>query len=379
MIQILIVDDEKIIRERLKNILTLDNYKVFTAETGAKGLAICQKEKIEIALIDLRMPDIDGIKVLREIKKKSKLTEVIIITGHGGIKTAIEALKEGSFRYMQKPIDYDELAIHIKAALTKQKQQKKMDAYVRDLEKAINEKNKELKLREKAEKALKQFSRQKLYAREEEKKKLSIRLHNEIGSFMVDTTSAILLIEEDIRNNAKNLDIVEIAQTKMKIKKMAEKLRDICIEIRPPDINMIGLKGAISELIGRVSETKREIYFDVDLPSEENIKDWGKMIIYRIVQESLNNALKHAKAENIKIFVKRDNDKVNILIADDVIGFDINKMQKKASRRLGLKIMKEEAESLGAPLLIDSRPGHGTSIKTAFTVKALQTEENYAY
>ena len=154
MIKILIIDDEKIIRTRLKNLLDIDNYAVFTAETGAKGLAICQKEKIEIALIDLRMPDIDGIKVLREIKKKSKLTEVIIITGHSGIKTAIEALKEGAFRYMQKPIDYDELTIYIKTAMEKQEQQKKIDAYVANLEKAIKEKNKELKLREQAEKEL---------------------------------------------------------------------------------------------------------------------------------------------------------------------------------------------------------------------------------
>jgi len=121
---------------------------------GQKALLLSKRKKIQIALVDLKMSYMDGIELLREIKKKSKLTEVIIITGHSGIKTAIEALKEGAFRYMQKPIDYDELTIYIKTAMEKQEQQKKIDAYVANLEKAIKEKNKELKLREQAEKEL---------------------------------------------------------------------------------------------------------------------------------------------------------------------------------------------------------------------------------
>ena len=70
MTKILVIDDEKIIRERLKNLLDLDGYETFTAEDGQKGLDIFQKENTEIALVDIKMPGMDGIEVLNKIIRK---------------------------------------------------------------------------------------------------------------------------------------------------------------------------------------------------------------------------------------------------------------------------------------------------------------------
>ena len=136
MAKVLVIDDEKIIRDRMKKILGLDGYETFTAEDGEKGLEIFHKEKPEIALVDVKMPGMDGIEVLKNIKEKSEVTEVIIITGHGGVETAIDALKQGAFGYIQKPVEYDELAIEIKKALEKQEIQKKLDEYLNDIERA---------------------------------------------------------------------------------------------------------------------------------------------------------------------------------------------------------------------------------------------------
>ena len=80
------------------------------------------------------------IEVLKIIKKISNRTEVILITGHGGADTAIEALKEGAFSYIQKPVEYDELEIEIRKAIEKQEMQKKLDEYVNNLEKSIKSK-----------------------------------------------------------------------------------------------------------------------------------------------------------------------------------------------------------------------------------------------
>lgn len=150
MAKILIIDDEKIIRERLKNLLELDGFEAFAAENGREGLEVFQKEKPEIMLVDIKMPGIDGIEVLKKIKKETKKTEIIIITGHGEIDTAIQALKAGAFSYIRKPIEYDELEIDIKKALDKQEMQRKLEEYVQKIE----EKSQMLELaKEKAEAA----------------------------------------------------------------------------------------------------------------------------------------------------------------------------------------------------------------------------------
>ena len=146
--KILVIDDEEIIRKRLKKLLTLDGHQVFTAENGQQGLDISQKMKkekqdpIKVALVDIKMPGMDGIEVLKRIKKSSPQTEVITITGHGTIESAIQALKKGAFDYITKPIEYDELALDISRALEKQKiiterkqMEKKLKEKISDLEK----------------------------------------------------------------------------------------------------------------------------------------------------------------------------------------------------------------------------------------------------
>ncbi len=154
MTKVLVIDDEKIIRERLKKLLELDDYETFTAGDGEEGLKIFNEEKPEIALVDIKMPGMDGIEVLRKIREDTEETQVILITGHGGVETAIQALKEGAFGYIQKPIEYDELEIEIKKALEKQGMQRKLDEYVDNLKKAVKEKTEELAKRKLVEEAL---------------------------------------------------------------------------------------------------------------------------------------------------------------------------------------------------------------------------------
>jgi len=119
--KILIVDDEKMIRERLKRLLEMDDFEVLTAEDGEKALNSFRQENPKIVIADIKMPGMDGIEILKAIKSESDKTEVIMMTGHGGIDTAIQALKAGAFSYIQKPVEYDELEIDINRALERQR------------------------------------------------------------------------------------------------------------------------------------------------------------------------------------------------------------------------------------------------------------------
>lgn len=130
MTTILIIDDEEIIRNRLKRLLELEDYVVFAAENGSMGLQQFEQINPNIVLLDVHMPGMNGIEVLGKIKEKDTSTEVILITGHGGVSTAIKAMRKGAFGYIQKPIDFDELEIDIKRALEKQALQKALDDHI---------------------------------------------------------------------------------------------------------------------------------------------------------------------------------------------------------------------------------------------------------
>ncbi|MCB4791432.1 MAG: response regulator [Elusimicrobia bacterium] len=130
MVKVLVIEDEKLSREKLKKLIASEGYEAFSAEDGKSGLEVYSLEKPDIIIVDVRMPDISGLEVLARIKNESKMTEVIIMTGHGGTETAVKALREGAFDYITKPIDFDELEISIKKAAEKQEMQRRLDEFV---------------------------------------------------------------------------------------------------------------------------------------------------------------------------------------------------------------------------------------------------------
>lgn len=114
---ILITDDEKSIRNTLREILEFENYNIMEAENGEKALATIQKEKIDLVILDIKMQGMDGIEVLEKIKKMEPGLPVIMISGHGTIKIAVEATKLGAFDFLEKPPDLNRLLISIRNGL----------------------------------------------------------------------------------------------------------------------------------------------------------------------------------------------------------------------------------------------------------------------
>jgi len=102
---ILIVDDEKDFCTILSDSLSQDKYRVVTAFNGKTGLELAKKERPDLMLLDIKMPGMDGIEVLRKIKKMKKEIVVIMFTGYGTLETAREAMKLGAYDYVTKPVD----------------------------------------------------------------------------------------------------------------------------------------------------------------------------------------------------------------------------------------------------------------------------------
>ncbi len=112
--QVLIVDDEESIRSSLEKLLSFEKYKTFTAPNGKTALEIVSKERIDIILLDIKMPGMDGLEVLERIKESRRSIPVVIISGHGNISTAVEATKLGAFDFIEKPIDLERLLLTIR-------------------------------------------------------------------------------------------------------------------------------------------------------------------------------------------------------------------------------------------------------------------------
>lgn len=119
MTKILVIDDERSIRNSMKDILQYEGHEVVLAENGMEGLVSMKSEKPDIVFCDIKMPKMEGIEVLERIKEFSADTPVIMISGHGTIDTAIEAIRKGAYDFIEKPLDLNRILITIKNATDK--------------------------------------------------------------------------------------------------------------------------------------------------------------------------------------------------------------------------------------------------------------------
>ncbi|MBY0479669.1 MAG: sigma-54 dependent transcriptional regulator [Chitinophagaceae bacterium] len=120
MSHILIVDDEKAIRKTLSEILSYEGYQIDDAENGEEGLKKIKEKNYDVVLCDIKMPKVDGLEFLEKARESHPDLPIIMISGHGTIETAVEAVKKGAFDYVAKPPDLNRLLITIRNAMDKQ-------------------------------------------------------------------------------------------------------------------------------------------------------------------------------------------------------------------------------------------------------------------
>lgn len=122
-IKVLLVDDEEDFAEMLSLRLKELGEKVTVAHSGQEGLDTLAKTSIDVVILDIKMPGMDGIETLREIKKQYPIIEVILLTGHGSTETAVEGMKLGAFDYLMKPADFGDLAAKLEGARKRKDEQ----------------------------------------------------------------------------------------------------------------------------------------------------------------------------------------------------------------------------------------------------------------
>jgi len=132
-INLLIVDDEVSFLDSIRKSLEARDFNVIAVDRGEKAIEAAKKHPIDVALVDLKMPGINGEETLKALKAEHSWMEVVILTGHGTIDSAVECTRSGAFSYLQKPCDLNELLEALKEAFKKKVmnrkkiEQKKMD------------------------------------------------------------------------------------------------------------------------------------------------------------------------------------------------------------------------------------------------------------
>jgi DNA-binding NtrC family response regulator len=122
-IRVLIVDDEEQFVEQLAERLQLRDYDVTSSTGGEEALGIVKKYNFDVIILDVAMPGMDGIETLREIKNIKPLIEVIMLTGHATVESAIEGMKLGAFDYLLKPTKTDDLVLKVDSAYARKAMQ----------------------------------------------------------------------------------------------------------------------------------------------------------------------------------------------------------------------------------------------------------------
>ncbi|MFH1672390.1 MAG: response regulator [Pseudomonadota bacterium] len=120
-IRLLLVDDEERFTRTLSKRLSERGLDVATASSGSQALKLMEDNVYDVAVVDIKMPGMDGVETLREIRKVSPLTEVILLTGHASVDAAIDGMRLGAFEYILKPCEIEELMAKIEEAYAKRK------------------------------------------------------------------------------------------------------------------------------------------------------------------------------------------------------------------------------------------------------------------
>jgi len=211
---------------------------------------------------------------------------------------------------------------------------------------SLNEKNK--------------FTRQLIDSMEAERKRIATELHDSIGQELLIIKNRALLALNDLKNK-KNIkgQLDEISHT---ASQAIQETREIINNLRPYQIDRLGLKKSLESIIDRAARTTT-ISFASDIdPIDDLIPKEMEIHVYRIIQECVNNIIKHAHAVSGKVTVKRWHNRLNIDVEDDGRGYDVFSEKAKNERGIGIQGMVERIRFIGGTIRIESNPGRATRV-----------------
>ncbi len=215
--------------------------------------------------------------------------------------------------------------------------------------------------RKRAEEARREILRQLVFAQEEERRRISRELHDQMGQHL----AALMLRLNAFRESSPAQSFEHIDSLQKIVEQLDKEVDRLAIELRPPTLDDLGLYTALTNHIREWSDRNRiPIDFHSTGIDRDRLPPDIETTLYRIVQEALTNILKHAEASRASLILERRNDHILAIVEDNGCGFDVDgiKQSPNIRRKLGLLGMQERVSQVGGTLNIESAPGAGTTL-----------------
>ena len=345
MSKILIIDDAPSARETLVALLENEGYQLHLAEDGFQALQMLLKLHPDLILLDVMMPGLDGFEVCRRIRSMPQLAEVpiIILTALDDHESLMQGIEAGADDFLRKPVDRQELIARVRTIT-------RLNRYRTLLEQREN---------------LSEMAERLVTAQEEERLRISRELHDDLGQSLTTHMLSLKNLQNDLTVPIpvlfENLQALYEQSYEIFVK-----IRRLAQDLRPPILDTLGLPLAIQTYCKEfTNRTKLPINLVLDqaLPP---FPDAYNVIIYRLLQEALNNIVKHAHASRIWVELNLEDDCINLTIQDNGRGLPVDKGQTDG---IGITGMKERLALVGGKLLLHSPAEKGTVLSATLPLK----------
>lgn len=216
---------------------------------------------------------------------------------------------------------------------------------------------------------LRHLSRRVLFAQEEERKRISRELHDEVGQILTGVTVRLATLKREAAVNARGVER-RLAGTQRLLQKTMRIVHGVARELRPPILDDLGLIPALHAFMRQFTKrTRIPITFSAS-PAVERLNGDKRTVLYRVGQESLTNIAKHAHASRIRVDIRKIEGDAHLEIHDDGRSFPVHRVLTSGKvTRLGLLGMRERVEMVGGVFTVESAPGRGTTVRAQVPMK----------
>lgn len=328
---VFIVDDDRGLVRLIQNTLQREGFKVASALSGDEAITWLLKYQADVMLVDLKLHDIEGKELIKQLAGLQRSVPFIVITGQGDERVAVDMMKRGALDYLVKDVDFLQFVPQV----------------VRRALKQIDK-----------DKRLLQLQKQVLEISEREQRRIGQDLHDGLGQQL----TAIELMTQALRNNSKAASDRALLQKELDrlthyIRSAIAQTRSLAQGLTPFKVESGGLEAALAELARTASDSGTlKCKFVCPQPMPLQDKEIATNL-YRIAQEAVNNALKHSAATQLEIALRREDGLLRLQISDNGKG-----LASPSPEGLGLRVMNHRAAVIGAELRLQSEPLKGVTV-----------------
>ena len=348
--KILILEDETITAHHLQRVLTRLGYQVVgIASTGSSGLDLITQTNPDLLLADIGLDgELDGMDVAAYARNKLS-TPTVFLTAYSDPETLRRARISEPYGYLVKPFEEKELHATIEIALQQKGLAQQRDLQVQTTAQILGRTRDELSV----------VAARLFQAQEQERERIARDLHDDVIQRLAILQINLECVLAKLPTAVRKRHDAEFEGVLQHVGQLSKDLRELSHRLHPQVLQDLGLDAALRELCRAAQQESLSIRFSTrNLPP--SISPDASVAIYRVVQEALQNILKHANADLVNVALIATRNKLELSIRDNGIGFDANNPVK--AKGIGLISMAQRAALAGGTFKIQSRPGRGTRI-----------------